>query len=101
MASRVFVEPAAEAWTVRSELFDNSMLFSTGARAEQAARDLARRLADAGEPIVLEVRLRDGAKAGRFLFPPRIGGEVDPAARPRTMVGQRVDGQDRRKVAAM
>lgn len=71
MSSRVFVEPAGEAWAVRSALSDFPMFFSSGARAEHAARDLAHRLADAGEPVVLEVRLRDGARAGRFLFPPR------------------------------
>jgi hypothetical protein len=48
------------------------MIFPTGAGAEQAARNLARRLADAGEPVILEIKLRNGARAGRFLFPPRI-----------------------------
>jgi hypothetical protein len=76
MPSLIVVEPAGDAWAVRSSLSDNPMLYRTGARAESAARDLAHRLADAGEPVVLEIRLRDGASAGRFLFPPRIRGEI-------------------------
>ena len=77
MPSHIFVEPAGEAWAVRSDLSRNPTIYSTGASAEHAARDLAHRLADAGEPVVLEIKLRDGARAGRFLFPPRLdGGEV-------------------------
>ena len=72
MSSLVLVEPAGDAWAVQSSLTDSPMVFPTGAGAEQAARRLAHRLADAGEPVVLEIKLRDGARAGRFLFPPRI-----------------------------
>lgn len=66
----IFVEPSSDGWIVRGDFRGGSFQFPTGARAEQAARDLAHRLADAGEPVVLEIRLRDGARAGRFLFPP-------------------------------
>ena len=75
MPSQIFVEPAGEAWAMRGDLFDNLLIYPTGASAEQAARGLAHRLADAGEPVVLEIRLRDGARAGRFLFPPRLDGD--------------------------
>ncbi|WP_029907475.1 hypothetical protein [Caulobacter sp. UNC358MFTsu5.1] len=71
MPTHIYVEPASEAWAVLSDLSDNPMIFATGASAEQAARALAHRLADAGEPVVLEIKLRDGATAGRFFFPPR------------------------------
>lgn len=70
MPTHIYVEPAGEAWAVQSSLSDNPMIFATGASAEQAARAFAHRLADAGEPVVLEIKLRDGARAGRFLFPP-------------------------------
>lgn len=70
MPTHIYVEPASEAWAVLSDLSDNPMIFATGASAEQAARALAHRLADAGEPAVLEIKLRDGVRAGRFLFPP-------------------------------
>jgi len=76
MPSLIFVEPAGEAWAVRSSLSDNPMIFATGVSAEHAARDLAHRLADAGEPVVLEIKLRDGARAGRFVFPPRLDDDV-------------------------
>jgi len=66
----IFVEPSSDGWIVRGDFSGGPLQFATGARAEQAARDLAHRLADAGEPVVLDIRLRDGARAGRFLFPP-------------------------------
>ncbi|WP_309997577.1 hypothetical protein [Caulobacter segnis] len=68
----IFVEPSDGSWIVRGDFSNSPQEFSTGARAEQAARDLAHQLADAGEPVVLEIRLRDGARAGRFLFPPYL-----------------------------
>lgn len=77
----VFVEPAGDRWIVRGDFSGGPMEFATGARAEQAARALAHRLADAGEPVVLEIRLRNGARAGRFLFPPYAGGQEAASAR--------------------
>lgn len=74
----IFVEPSGDGWIIRGDFHGGPLQFPTGARAEQAARDLAHRLADAGEPVVLEIRLRDGARAGRFLFPPH--GEQTEAA---------------------
>lgn len=77
MPTHIYVEPAGEAWAILSDLSDNPMLFVTGASAEQAARALAHRLADAGEPVVLEIKLRDGVRAGRFFFPPRpMGNDI-------------------------
>lgn len=73
MPSFVFVEPSGDGWIVRGDFNESPLEFATGARAEQAARELAHRLADAGEPVVLEIRLRNGARAGRFLFPPYAG----------------------------
>ncbi|WP_454719135.1 hypothetical protein [Caulobacter segnis] len=75
----IFVEPSDAEWIVRGDFEGGPLNFATGARSEQAARDLAHRLADAGEPVVLEIRLRDGARAGRFLFPPYAG---EPGAIP-------------------
>jgi hypothetical protein len=54
---------------VRSAGFENDMLFSAGAKAEAAARDLARRVAQSGESAEVAIFLRDGALAGRFLHP--------------------------------
>ncbi|PXA95122.1 hypothetical protein DMC25_00315 [Caulobacter sp. D4A] len=70
MPSLLLVEPSGDGWIVRGDFSDSPLTYSSGARAEQAARDLALRLAEAGEPVVLDIRLRDGGRAGRFLFPP-------------------------------
>lgn len=70
MPCLIFVEPSGDGWIVRGDFHDSPLTYPTGARAEQAARNLAHRLADAGDPVVLEIRLRNGARAGRFLFPP-------------------------------
>ena len=78
MPSLVLVEPSGDRWTVRGDFSDSPVEFATGAAAEHAARALAQRLADAGEPVVLEIRLRNGERAGRFLFPPYAG---DPSVR--------------------
>lgn len=78
----IFVEPSGDGWIVRGDFGNSPLEFATGARAEHAARDLAHRLADTGEPVILEIRLRNGARAGRFLFTPY-------ASRPETAFAQR------------
>ena len=50
MALQIFVAPAGDGWSVRSETFENDLLFEAGGRAEAAARALATRYADAGSP---------------------------------------------------
>ena len=42
MALQILVAPAGEGWAVRSEAFDNELIFEAGGRAEAAAagRDL-------------------------------------------------------------
>jgi len=69
MALRISVVPLGDGWAVRSPSFENDMLFAAGAKAEAAARDLARRYADRGQSAEVAVFLRDGALAGRFLHP--------------------------------
>jgi hypothetical protein len=65
------------AWVVRCpDLFDNAMVHRSGARAEAAARGLAERLSDSGLDCLLDLRLRDGALAGRFLCPARAKAEL-------------------------
>ncbi|MDF2901048.1 MAG: hypothetical protein K0Q62_1107, partial [Phenylobacterium sp.] len=48
MALQISVKPAGDAWVVRSEAFDNELVFEAGGRAEAAARSLAVRYAQAG-----------------------------------------------------
>ena len=73
------VEALPFGWAVRTEAATGDMLFHTGAAAEAAARRLAERLASAGVPAKLKVRLRDGTVAGRFIVPPATAGAVTPA----------------------
>ncbi|CAN5327509.1 hypothetical protein BH10PSE4_BH10PSE4_29920 [soil metagenome] len=70
MPTVISVAPEGEAWAVLCPvLFDNVMIFKSGARAEAAARSLAEQLSQAGVDCLLQVRLRDGGLAGRFLCP--------------------------------
>ncbi|MES2034182.1 MAG: hypothetical protein V4466_08405 [Pseudomonadota bacterium] len=71
MALLISVTPAGEGWAVHSDALDQPLSFSGGARAEQAARALASRYADAGQSAEVRVFLKDGALAGRFLHPTR------------------------------
>ena len=70
MVQLIFVEPASGGWAVRSEGFDNDMLFLSGAKAERSARKLAQDIAGCGRPTEIQVRLRDGSVAGRFICSP-------------------------------
>lgn len=72
------VEPLDFGWRLKVS-GQCEMLFLSGAAAEGAARRLAARLAAAGEPAKLVVRLRDGSIAGRFLAPPSPRPQLTPA----------------------
>lgn len=65
----IVVEPLAHGWAVRQPQVDNSQVFTSGAKAEAAARRLGARLADAGETTEIRVYLRNGALGGRFVCP--------------------------------
>lgn len=73
------VEALPFGWAVRAKQAAVEMLFHTGAAAEAAGRRLAERLASAGVPVKLTVRLRDGSVAGRFIYPPTKASEATPA----------------------
>jgi hypothetical protein len=70
MALQIFVAPAGDGWVVRSEAFDNELMFEAGGRAEAAARALATRYANAGSKTEVSIFLRNGDLAGRFLHTP-------------------------------
>lgn len=67
MALQILVSPAGDGWAVRSEAFDNELIFEAGGRAEAAARALADRYARAGNPAEVSIFLRNGDLAGRFM----------------------------------
>ncbi|ODT56968.1 hypothetical protein [Phenylobacterium sp.] len=73
MALQILVSPAGDGWAVRSEAFDNDLLFEAGGRAEAAARALADRYARAGNPAEVSIYLRNGDLAGRFMHQPHAG----------------------------
>lgn len=67
MALKISVVPVGNGWAVRSSAFENEMLFVAGAKAETAARALARRYAGRGQSAEVCIFLRDGSIAGRFV----------------------------------
>jgi hypothetical protein len=67
--NQIRIEPLGEGWAVRQDLTANLQMFSSGARAEDAAMVLAKRLALAGQASEISVFLRNGTLAGRFACP--------------------------------
>lgn len=70
MMEVIAVEPVDGGWALRHASVDNAQLFTSGAKAEDAARRLGARLSDAGETAEIRIYLRDGSLAGRFLCSP-------------------------------
>ena len=70
MDLQILVAPAGDGWVVRSEAFDNELMFEAGGRAEAAARALAARYASAGAKAEVSIFLRNGDLAGRFVHAP-------------------------------
>jgi len=71
MTHLIVVEARGDGWAVRSDRLATDMTFRSGAAAEQSARRLAERLARAGQTAEIQIRLRNGALAGRFVSPAR------------------------------
>lgn len=71
MDQAIIVAPSGIGWTVKSTPFDNEMFFSSGGTAEAAARSLGARIARKNSIVVIEVFLRDGSLAGRYVSPLR------------------------------
>ena len=82
MVRKIFVAPAENGWSVRSDGFENAMLFLSGAKAETTARKLAEKIAISGEHAEVQVHLRDGTLAGRFVCAPSSQGPLDLGATP-------------------
>jgi hypothetical protein len=74
MALLISVAPVGEGWAVSSEALENDLTFDGGARAEAAARALAKRYAEDGMLAEVQIYLRDGVLAGRFVHTPRETG---------------------------
>jgi hypothetical protein len=75
----ISVVPAAPGWVMTSTAFDNEMVFGSGAKAEAAARHLGEKIARHGQQAEIEIHLRDGSLAARFVFAPNRNAVEPPA----------------------
>lgn len=78
MRHLITVSPAGDAWQVRAPSSEPA-LFRSGGQAEACARRLARRLADSGSLVEIEIYLRDGGLAGRLRFATSRPRALEPA----------------------
>ena len=74
MSVTICITAAQDGWRVEGDTVENGMMFLSGAEAETAARRLAQRYSDAGQPTEIEVFLRDGSLAGRYMSVPDLEG---------------------------
>ena len=75
---KIVVEPLDAGWAVRTDAIANTMVFRSGSAAEEAARGLAFRLARAGDPVKLHLKLRNSAAEARFLCLPPLEPDATP-----------------------
>jgi hypothetical protein len=78
MSRTIAVRAVDFGWSLSIDEQSGTLLFATGAKAETMARNLARRLAEAGETTDILIYLRDGSLAGRLRSTPHT-----PTAHPR------------------
>ena len=74
MSLIICIKAAQDGWRVEGDTVENGMMFLSGAEAETAARRLAERYSDAGQFTEIEVYLRDGSLAGRYVSVPELDG---------------------------
>jgi hypothetical protein len=69
MTEVITVAPSQGAWIVERRAKARPQVFRSGATAEAAARQLGAAIASGGEATEIQIFLRDGSLAGRFLCP--------------------------------
>jgi hypothetical protein len=69
MTELITVAPSHGAWIVERRAKTGPQVFRSGATAEAAARQLGAAIASGGEAAEIQVFLRDGTLADRFLCP--------------------------------
>jgi hypothetical protein len=74
----IIVEPLARGWAVRTDTVENPMVFRTGRAAEETARGLAFKLAQAGKLVRLRLKLRNSSTEARFVCLPPLDPETPP-----------------------
>lgn len=72
MSFTIVVRADQDGWLLEGDTVESGMMFRSGADAEIAARSLAEHYADAGQPTEIEVFLRDGSLAGRYVSVPDL-----------------------------
>jgi hypothetical protein len=72
MSLTISITASPAGWRVQGDTVENGMMFLSGAEAENAARLLAQRYSDAGQFTEIEVFLRDGSLAGRYVSVPDL-----------------------------
>jgi hypothetical protein len=74
MSFIISITASPAGWRVQGDTVEDGMMFLSGAEAETAARLLAQRYSDAGQATEIEVYLRDGSLAGRYVSAPELDG---------------------------
>lgn len=74
MGLTISITAAQTGWRVQGDTLEQGMMFLSGAEAETAACQLAQRYAEAGQATEIEVFLRDGTLAGRYVSVPSLDG---------------------------
>jgi hypothetical protein len=72
MGLTISITAAQAGWRVQGDTLENGMMFLSGAEAENAALQLAQRYADVGQATEIEVFLKDGTLAGRYVSVPEL-----------------------------
>jgi hypothetical protein len=78
----ITVEPFGEGWSVALDGAADQQIFHSGRDAERTARVLAARFARVGDLSEIVIYLRDGAQAGRIVYPPAGPASPAPASIP-------------------
>ena len=69
MTEVIIVAPSRGAWTVGQWAKNRPQTFRSGATAQAAARQLGDAIARGGKPAEVQILMRDGSVAERFVFP--------------------------------
>jgi len=73
----ITVKPVPGGWAVDQTPGDHLLMFLTGGRAEQKARELAQRAQRNGEPAQVSVHDRGGRLVGHIRYDVRTGASID------------------------
>lgn len=73
----VIVEPFGDVWAIQLDDVE-PQLFARGRAAEDAAKQIAHRLAVSGDHVEIHLHLRNGEKAARFICLPPLSDDDAP-----------------------